>query len=93
MELEDKLRHVLDATLGLRGQAWEFDAGTPLLGALPQLDSMAVAHLLTAMEEQIDVQIPDDEIDGSVFATFGSLLGFVQRLRAEQEQERERLPG
>jgi acyl carrier protein len=90
MELGDKLRQVLDTTLGLGGRASEFDADTPLLGALPQLDSMAVAYLLTAIEEQIGIRIHDDEIDGSVFATFGSLLALVQRLHDEQA---ERAPG
>jgi acyl carrier protein len=90
MELEDRLRHVMDATLGLRGLAWHFDTATPLLGALPQLDSMAVGYLITAIEEQIGIEIRDDELDGAVFATFGSLLDFVQRLHEEQI---ERIPG
>ena len=86
MDIEQKVRQVLDSTLGLHGRARTFTADTPLLGALPELDSMAVAYLITALEEQVDITIADDEIEGAVFATFGSLVRFVQRLREEQAE-------
>jgi acyl carrier protein len=90
LEIERKVRQVLDSTLALGSRAREFDANTPLLGALPELDSMAVAYLITALEEQVGITIADDEIDGAVFATFGTLVRFVQRLHDEQA---ERVPG
>ena len=86
MEIEQKVRQVLDSTLALGGRAGNFDANTPLLGALPELDSMAVAYLITALEEQIGITIADDEIDGEVFATFGALVRFVRRLHDEQAE-------
>lgn len=86
MEVERKVRQVLDSTLALHGRARSFTADTPLLGALPELDSMAVAYLITAIEEQLGIEIADDEIDGAVFATFGSLVGFAQRLHEEQTE-------
>jgi len=51
---------------------------TPLLGAIPELDSMAVVALITAIEERFGFTVDDDEIDGSVFTTLGSLIDFVQ---------------
>jgi len=84
LEIERKVRQVLDSTLVLHGRAWEFRADTPLLGALPELDSMAVAYLITALEEQVGITVEDDDIDGAVFATFGALVEFVQRLHEEQ---------
>ena len=51
---------------------------TPLFGALPELDSMAVASLLTEMEDRLDIMIDDDEIDGELFETFGSLVVFAR---------------
>lgn len=80
--LSTHLRHVLtllDDSLSLNGQSASFDRDTPLLGALPELDSMAVATLLTAMEETFGIAIGDDEIDGSVFATVGSLADFIEQ--------------
>lgn len=73
----DVLR-LLDDVLGLGGRAQGFTADTPLLGALPELDSMAVVGLLTTLEERFGFAISDDEIDGSVFASVGSLTRFVQ---------------
>lgn len=84
MNIERKVRQVLDSTLSLHGRAQAFRADTPLLGALPELDSMAVAYLITALEEQVGITIADDEIEGDVFATFGALVGFVRRLHEEQ---------
>ncbi len=70
---------LLDDTLSLNGRSASFDRETPLLGALPELDSMAVAALLTGMEDTFGVSIGDDEIDGSVFATVGSLADFIEQ--------------
>lgn len=68
---------VLDEALALAGRSANFDADTPLLGALPELDSMAVVSLIAALEQHFGVMLPDDELDGSVFATVGSLAAFV----------------
>lgn len=68
---------LLDDTLGLNGRSASFDRETPLLGALPELDSMAVAALLTGLEERFGVSIGDDEIDGATFETVGSLSDFI----------------
>jgi acyl carrier protein len=54
-----------------------FDADTPLFGALPELDSLAVAGLLTELEDRLDIVVDDDEVDGELFETFGSLVAFA----------------
>lgn len=75
--LNDVLR-LLDDVLGLNGRAKSFVPDTPLLGALPELDSMAVVGLLTSIEEHYGFTISDDEIDGSIFADVASLSRFIQ---------------
>lgn len=76
--LDDALRALLRETLGLdAAQAASFDEETPLFGALPELDSMAVAELLTAMEDRFSIIIDDDDVDGETFETFGNLAAFV----------------
>ncbi len=80
MQVADELKTILDDVLSLGGRARGFVADTPLLGAIPELDSMAVVALITAIEERFGIEIADDEIDGSVFATLGSLQGFVEQL-------------
>lgn len=78
VNLTKELSTLVDTTLNLGGRAAAFVEATPLLGAVPELDSMGVVSLITAMEERFGISIDDDEIDGAVFQTFGSLLAFVQ---------------
>lgn len=68
---------ILDEVLSLGGRAKAFTPDTPLLGAIPELDSMAVVTLITSLEEQLGVVVDDDDIDGATFATVGSLTAFV----------------
>jgi acyl carrier protein len=69
---------LLDETLSLNGRAAKFTSNTPLLGAIPELDSMAVVAIITGLEERFGINAEDDEIDGSIFATVGSLVEFVE---------------
>jgi acyl carrier protein len=72
----DVLRTLDDVlSLGGRAQAWTRD--TPLLGAVPELDSMAVVTLITSLEERFGIAVDDDDIDGATFASVGSLVDFV----------------
>mgnify|MGYP003779697241 CR=1 FL=1 len=78
MDIKNEVVLVLDEVLSLKGRANQFTLDTPLLGAIPELDSMAVVALITTLEERFGFIIEDDEIDGTVFSTFGSLMSFVQ---------------
>jgi acyl carrier protein len=79
--IEAKLRSLLSDTLGLSSQrVAAFSDETALFGALPEFDSMAVAHLLTGIEECFNVLIEDDDVEAEDFGTFGRLLKLVERL-------------
>ena len=78
MDMRDEVLAVLDDVLSLKGRSRAFDDNMPLLGGVPELDSMAVASLLTALEERFGFTIEDDEIDGTTFKTVGSLVGYVR---------------
>jgi acyl carrier protein len=81
-DTDRKLRQILADVLGLKpGQAEAFTAQTGLFGELPELDSMAVAGLLTELEDRLDIVIDEDEVDGDLFATYGSLLAFAESKR------------
>ncbi|MRX06432.1 acyl carrier protein [Pseudoduganella sp. FT25W] len=67
---------ILRTTLGLGRMPLTED--TQLLGSLPELDSMAVANLILALEQQFGIEVRDDEISARHFATVGSLAGFVE---------------
>ena len=74
------LRGLLSDVLGLpESRVALFNGGTQLFGALPEFDSMAVANLLTEMEERLGFLIEDDEVEAEDFMTYGRLLHFVRR--------------
>ena len=76
-------KEVLVSVLGIEDRAATIEAGTPLLGSLPELDSMAVLELVAALEQRFGVTIDDDEVTAEVFDTLGSLAALVD----------EKLPG
>lgn len=77
-EVEAAVRGVLVDVLGLSPErAAAFNEATPLFGSLPELDSMAVAGVLTEIEDRLGITIEDDEVDGDMLATFGSLVNFA----------------
>ena len=78
-EVEATLRSVLSDVLGLdRARVARFDAQTQLFGSMPEFDSMAVAGVLTELEDRLAITIDDDEVDGELFETFGNLLTFTK---------------
>ena len=78
------LRQILADVLGLkRAHVAQFSDKTGLFGHLPELDSMAVAGLLTEMEDRLGFVIEDDEVDGELLETYGSLLAFARDKRGE----------
>lgn len=77
MDVVPQVLRVVDEVLSLDGRAASFTRETPLLGAIPELDSMAVVTLITTLEERFGIVVDDDDIDGDTFATVGSLADFV----------------
>lgn len=77
MHLEKEILSLLDEVLNLQGRGLAFTLETPLLGAVPELDSMAVVGVIAALEERYHIMIADDEIDGATFETVGSLVKSV----------------
>lgn len=77
MNVEEEVLRVLDEVLSLGGRSASFTRDTHLLGAIPELDSMAVVTLITTLEERLGIEVDDDDIDGATFATVGSLLDFA----------------
>jgi acyl carrier protein len=75
--------NILDSILQLGGRAAHWQANTPLLGSVAELDSMAVVSVLTQLEEQFGFSVADDEISAETFATVGDLWQFVDAKLAE----------
>jgi acyl carrier protein len=78
LNTKNEVLFVLDEILSLNGRSAEFSMNTPLLGAVPELDSMAVVALIARIEERFGFTLDDDEIESSTFATVGSLVELVE---------------
>ena len=74
----DEVKLLLAQVLQLGERAQRFDRSTPLMGSLPEFDSMMVIALITALEEHFDITIEDDEISADIFETVGNLCDFVE---------------
>ena len=83
--LETVLR-VLDRELYLQGRALEFTEDSLLRGSLPQLDSMAIVNLVAALEEQLGFEFPEEQLDGAIFESVGTLVACVDSLVCANQQ-------
>jgi acyl carrier protein len=77
MQIQTEVLNLLYDVLDLGGKRPGFVRNTPLLGAVAELDSMAVVSLIGGLEDRFGIMIDDDEISGDTFATVGSLTDFV----------------
>ncbi len=78
------IRSLIGNVLVLGERTTQLAADTPLLGNIPELDSMAVAAVITALEDQFDIVIEDDDIDAETFETLDSLFKFVENKLTNQ---------
>jgi acyl carrier protein len=78
VDLLGQVRDILRDVLSLGPRAGRLNADSALLGALPELDSMAVVNVIAALEDRFGFSVNDDEIGGETFATLGSLVAFVE---------------
>jgi len=79
MSTPEAVKNLLAQSLQLGPRAERLNADSPLLGAIPELDSMAVVMILTAMEEHFGFTVDDDEISADTFETLGTLTAFVEQ--------------
>lgn len=78
MDTTELTRDLLRQTLQLNERADALEEDSPLLGAIPELNSLTVVALVAAIEEQLGCEIGDGEISGEIFETFGALRAFVE---------------
>ena len=80
MSLQNQIIDILSQVLELKPEAAaRLNHDSPLLGAVPEFDSMAVVTIITALEERFGFIVEDDEIDAPVFETVGTLINFVEQ--------------
>jgi acyl carrier protein len=76
-----EVKAVVVETLGIEDRADRIDATTPLLGALPELDSLAVLELIVELERRFGITVDGDDVSADVFATLATLTEFVAERR------------
>jgi len=80
-EVVATVRSLLVDVLGLSAsRVARFDDETELFGALPEFDSMAVATLLTELEERLGILIEDEDVEAEDLMSFGRLVSLAERL-------------
>ncbi len=72
------IQDLIGDVIGNTELAGQLDEQSALLGALPELDSMAVVNLILGMERQFGFTVDDDEVEVEIFETVGSLRAFAQ---------------
>jgi acyl carrier protein len=82
MQYLDEVRNILADALSLGERKNSLTADSILLGNIPELDSMAVVNIITALEEHFGITVDDDEISASTFESLGSLTRFVEQKMA-----------
>lgn len=70
---------ILVNTLQLDSNTNKFVDSTALLGSVPELDSMMIVSLITAIEDDFNIVIADEEITADIFETFGTLTRFISK--------------
>ena len=75
--ITNQLKTVLDEALFLNGRAQQWGDQMSLLGNVPELDSMAVMNVVSALESRFNIFVEDDDINAEVFATIESLAKFI----------------
>jgi acyl carrier protein len=83
MQNLDEVRDILSDVLSLGERKNSLNADSGLLGSIPELDSMAVVNVITALEEHFGIMVDDDEISAKTFETLGSLTSFIEQKLAE----------
>ncbi|MCB1679159.1 MAG: hypothetical protein KDI16_10810 [Halioglobus sp.] len=78
-----EIGEIVAQVLQIQSRMDSFTGDTALLGSIPEFDSMAVVSVLTAIEENYGLIIDDDEVTAEVFATLGTLTGFVRQQAAD----------
>ena len=79
MQHLEEIRNILSDVLSLGERKNSLKEDSILLGSIPELDSMAVINVITAMEEHFGISVDDDEISANTFETRGSLAHFVEQ--------------
>ena len=72
MDIQSGVITILQSNLGIAAGSIMPHPDTPILGAIPEMDSMSVRAVMTCLKSNMAFTVDDDEISADVFATVGT---------------------
>jgi acyl carrier protein len=78
MNTISEIRAIFDEHLNLGGATASWTDDTALLGALPELDSLAVTSIMLALEDRFAIIFAEDELDANAFNSVGALRSLIE---------------
>lgn len=73
----DEVKGLVAEVLGIEDRLDFMDGSTGMLGSMPELDSLAVVGLVTAIEERFGFEVEQADFTADVLETLGTLASFV----------------
>ncbi len=73
----EQVLEVLAESLPLPESTYEMGEQAPLLGTIPELDSMAITGIIAALEKSFDIVFDEDDLDAKAFQTVGTLRDLI----------------
>jgi acyl carrier protein len=75
----DVVKATVIETLELRDHEATISHDTLLFGSMPELDSLALIDLITALEIRFGFEMDGDDISADVFESVGSLAAHIEQ--------------
>ena len=73
----EQVLEVLAESLPLPETTYEMGEQAPLLGTIPELDSMAITGIIAGLEKNFDIVFDEDDLDAKAFQTVGTLRDLI----------------
>jgi acyl carrier protein len=74
----DVVKATVIETLELHDREAMISSDTLLFGSMPELDSLALVDLITALEIRFGFEMEDEDISAAVFESVGSLAAHIE---------------
>jgi acyl carrier protein len=75
MDSIDLAKQILVSNLQLENV--QLTPETEVMGNFPQFNSLSIAGIVAAIEDELGCEIEDEEITAEIFATVGTLAEFI----------------
>lgn len=73
----EQVLEVLAESLPLPETTYQMGEQAPLLGAIPELDSMTITGIIAGLEKNFDIVFDDEDLDAGAFQTVGTLRDLI----------------